>query len=76
MIMQTYLCFFIDARRKKIPIIVFDEAHKLRHLLNDKEALQMLFDALVVFTTQDRLCHVIYITSDSFYEKLLAKSTL
>ncbi|CAB4424634.1 unnamed protein product [Rhizophagus irregularis] len=63
-----------DARRKKIPIIVFDEAHKLRHLLNDKEALLMLFDALVVFTTQDRLCHVIHITSDSFYEKLLAKT--
>ncbi|RGB30612.1 Archaeal ATPase-domain-containing protein [Rhizophagus diaphanus] len=65
-----------DARRKKIPIIVFDEAHKLRYLLNDKEALQMLFDALMVFTIQDRLCHVIHITSDSFYEKLLAKNNI
>ncbi|GBC03954.1 hypothetical protein RclHR1_05410010 [Rhizophagus clarus] len=62
-----------DARRKKIPVLVFDEAHKLRYLLKDKEALQMLYDALVVFTTQDRLCHVIHITSDSFYERLLAK---
>lgn len=74
--MQTYLCFFIDARQKKIPVIAFDEAHKLSYLLNDKEAHQMLFDALGVFTTQDRLCHVIHITSDSFHEKLLAKSTL
>ncbi|CAI2164032.1 20328_t:CDS:2 [Funneliformis geosporum] len=39
--------------RKKIPIIVFDEAHKLRSLLNDIEALQILLDAFVVLTVQD-----------------------
>ncbi|CAG8443452.1 10935_t:CDS:2 [Funneliformis caledonium] len=62
-----------DTRKKKIPIIVFDEAHKLRYLLNDNEALQILLDALVVFTVQDSLCHIIHVTSDAFYGRLLAQ---
>ncbi|RIA90680.1 Archaeal ATPase-domain-containing protein [Glomus cerebriforme] len=65
-----------SARQKRIPIVVFDEAHKLKNLLNDNEALQILFDALVAFTTQDRLCHVIHSTSNSFYERLLTKSRI
>ncbi|RHZ76013.1 hypothetical protein Glove_208g106 [Diversispora epigaea] len=65
-----------DKIHKQIPVIFIDEAHKLRNLINDDEALQILFDAMVVFTTQDKLCQVIHSTSDNFYERFLTKSNL
>lgn len=52
---------------KKVPVFFLDEAHKLPNLIKDGEAMKCILDALLVLTKQDRLCHVIHVTSDPFY---------
>ncbi|CAG8435715.1 6211_t:CDS:2 [Diversispora eburnea] len=64
-----------DKIHKQIPVIFIDEAHKLRNLIKDDEALQILFDMMVVFATQDKLCQVIHSTSDDFYDRFLTKTS-
>ncbi|KAG9299228.1 hypothetical protein G9A89_013876 [Geosiphon pyriformis] len=61
-------------KNKYIPVIFIDEAHKLKDLVNDEESLQIFYDASAVFTTQDRLCHIVHATSDPFYEQYLNTS--
>ncbi|KAI5116016.1 hypothetical protein M0805_004387 [Coniferiporia weirii] len=56
---------------KRIPVIFFDEAHKLPVLIRSTEAMKCLLDAMLVLTKQDRLCHVVHATSDSFYQTWL-----
>lgn len=55
------------APKKLIPVIFFDEAHRLPLLIKDKKAMKCILDALLVLTKQDRLIHVIHATSDPFY---------
>ncbi|KZP22205.1 hypothetical protein FIBSPDRAFT_787379 [Athelia psychrophila] len=57
--------------RKKMPVIFFDEAHKLPALIQTNEAMKCLLDSMLVLTKQDRLCHVIHATSDPFYQTWL-----
>ncbi|KAF2206524.1 hypothetical protein CERZMDRAFT_52939 [Cercospora zeae-maydis SCOH1-5] len=57
---------------KKRPIVfLMDEAHKLPALVNDRLSLKVFLDTLLVLTKQDRLCHVILSTSDSFFHHFL-----
>lgn len=57
---------------KKRPIVfLLDEAHKLPALVNDQLSLKVFLDTLLVLTKQDRLCHVILSTSDSFFHHFL-----
>ncbi|KIK68285.1 hypothetical protein GYMLUDRAFT_35665 [Collybiopsis luxurians FD-317 M1] len=56
---------------KKMPVIFFDEAHKLPALIQSAEAMNCLLSAFLVLTKQDRLCHVIHATSDPFYHTWL-----
>ncbi|TFK53100.1 hypothetical protein OE88DRAFT_1627094 [Heliocybe sulcata] len=56
---------------KRIPVIFFDEAHKLPALIRSTEAMKCLLDSMLVLTKQDRLCHVIHSTSDPFYQTWL-----
>ncbi|KAF7968000.1 hypothetical protein HWV62_32198 [Athelia sp. TMB] len=55
---------------KKMPVIFFDEAHKLPALIPG-DAMKCLLDAMLVLTKQDRLCHVLHATSDPFYQTWL-----
>ncbi|KAJ3180821.1 hypothetical protein HDU85_003903 [Gaertneriomyces sp. JEL0708] len=52
---------------KKIPVFFVDEAHKLPDLVSSQDAVKSFLDSLVVITKQDRLCHVLHVTSDTFY---------
>lgn len=57
---------------KKRPIVfLMDEAHKLPALVNDQLSLKVFLDTLLVLTKQDRLCHVLLSTSDSFFQHFL-----
>ncbi|KAJ6590977.1 hypothetical protein DFH09DRAFT_908072 [Mycena vulgaris] len=56
---------------KKIPVIFFDEAHRLPALIHSTETMKCLLDSMLVLTKQDRLCHVIHATSDPFYQTWL-----
>uniref|UniRef100_A0A8H7XTK5 AAA+ ATPase domain-containing protein n=1 Tax=Psilocybe cubensis TaxID=181762 RepID=A0A8H7XTK5_PSICU len=56
---------------KRMPVIFFDEAHKLPALIQSPETLKCLLDSMLVLTKQDRLCHVIHATSDPFYQAWL-----
>lgn len=57
---------------KKRPIVfLLDEAHKLPALINDQLSLKVFLDAMLVLTKQDRLCHAIFSTSDSFFQHFL-----
>ncbi|THH09697.1 hypothetical protein EW145_g1837, partial [Phellinidium pouzarii] len=56
---------------KRVPVIFFDEAHKLPALIRSTEAMKCLLDAMLVLTKQDRLCHVVHATSDSIYQTWL-----
>ncbi|KAG6841054.1 hypothetical protein C0991_002265 [Blastosporella zonata] len=56
---------------KKMPVIFFDEAHKLPALIRSTETMKCLLDSMLVLTKQDRLCHVIHATSDPFYQTWL-----
>lgn len=57
---------------KKRPIVfLMDEAHKLPALVDDQLSLKVFLDTLLVLTKQDRLCHVILSTSDSFFHHFL-----
>ncbi|KAK7059143.1 hypothetical protein VNI00_001770 [Paramarasmius palmivorus] len=56
---------------KKMPVIFFDEAHKLPALIQSTEAMNCLLSTFLVLTKQDRLCHVIHATSDPFYHTWL-----
>ena len=59
---------------QKRPIIfLMDEAHKLPALVPDPFSLKVFLDTLLVLTKQDRLCHVILATSDSFFQHFLRK---
>ena len=61
-----------DSILKKRPIVFFmDEAHKLPALVTDQLSLKVFLDTLLVLTKQDRLCHVILSTSDSFFQHFL-----
>lgn len=63
-----------DEPFKKRPIVFFiDEAHKLPALVNDELSLKVFLDTLLVLTKQDRLCHVVFSTSDSFFQHFLRK---
>ncbi|CAD6571451.1 MAG: hypothetical protein CYPHOPRED_004441 [Cyphobasidiales sp. Tagirdzhanova-0007] len=53
--------------KKLVPVIFFDEAHRLPLLIRDKKAMKCILDAMLVLTKQDRLIHVIHATSDPFY---------
>ncbi len=53
--------------RKRGLVFFIDEAHKLPALVDDELSLKVFLDTLLVLTKQDRLCHVIHATSDSFY---------
>lgn len=48
-----------------------DECHKLPALVNDQLSLKVFLDTLLVLTKQDRLCHVVLSTSDSFFQHFL-----
>ena len=57
---------------KKKPIVfLLDEAHKLPALINDTLSLKVFLDTLLVLTKQDRLCHVLFATSDPFFQHFL-----
>ncbi|VDB96665.1 unnamed protein product [Peniophora sp. CBMAI 1063] len=56
---------------KRMPVLFFDEAHKLPGLIQSVEAMKCLLDSMLVLTKQDRLCHVIHSTSDPFYQTWL-----
>ncbi|KAG1861194.1 hypothetical protein DFJ58DRAFT_265881 [Suillus subalutaceus] len=56
---------------KRIPIVFFDEAHKLPALIQSSDAMKCILDSMLVLTKQDRLCHVIHATSDPFYQAWL-----
>ncbi|PPR00950.1 hypothetical protein CVT24_000257 [Panaeolus cyanescens] len=57
--------------KKKMPVLFFDEAHKLPALIQSTEAMKCLLDSMLVLTKQDRLCHVIHATSDPFFQTWL-----
>ncbi|KAF9049277.1 hypothetical protein BDZ89DRAFT_1006617 [Hymenopellis radicata] len=61
----------IKAPPKRMPVIFFDEAHKLPALIQSTETMKCILDSMLVFTKQDRLCHVIHATSDPFYQTWL-----
>lgn len=61
---------------KKVPVIFFDEAHKLPALIQSTGAMKCLLDAMLVLTKQDRLCHVIHATSEPFYQTWLRKANV
>ncbi|GAA5939236.1 uncharacterized protein JCM15063_004463 [Sporobolomyces koalae] len=54
-------------RNKKIPVIFFDEAHKLPALIQADDAMKAILDSLIVLTKQDRLAHTMLATSDPFF---------
>lgn len=57
---------------KKRPLVfLMDEAHKLPALVDDNLSLKVFLDTILVLTKQDRLCHVILSTSDSFFHQFL-----
>ncbi|KAL0946076.1 hypothetical protein HGRIS_012348 [Hohenbuehelia grisea] len=56
---------------KKVPVIFFDEAHRLPALIQSTETMKCILDSMLVLTKQDRLCHVIHATSDPFYQTWL-----
>ncbi|KAJ3888665.1 hypothetical protein GG344DRAFT_79548 [Lentinula edodes] len=56
---------------KKMPVVFFDEAHKLPALIQSTEAMNCILSAFLVLTKQDRLCHVIHAASDPFYHTWL-----
>lgn len=57
---------------KKRPVVfLLDEAHKLPALVDDQLSLKIFLDTLLVLTKQDRLCHVVFSTSDSFFQHFL-----
>ncbi|KAF5325469.1 hypothetical protein D9619_009745 [Psilocybe cf. subviscida] len=56
---------------KRMPVIFFDESHKLPALIQSTETMKCLLDSMLVLTKQDRLCHVIHATSDPFYQTWL-----
>lgn len=57
---------------KKRPIVfLMDEAHKLPALVDNQLSLKVFLDTILVLTKQDRLCHVILSTSDSFFHHFL-----
>ncbi|EAU83925.2 hypothetical protein CC1G_10330 [Coprinopsis cinerea okayama7 len=60
-------------RRKRVPVIFFDEAHKLPHLIPSAQTMQTILDSTLVLTKQDRLCHVVHATSDPFYQGWLSR---
>ncbi|KAF9242317.1 hypothetical protein BU15DRAFT_44149 [Melanogaster broomeanus] len=57
--------------KKKLPVLFFDEAHKLPSLIQSIDTMKCLLDSMLVLTKQDRLCHVIHATSDPFYQTWL-----
>lgn len=57
--------------RKRPIVFLLDEAHKLPALVDDPLSLKVFLDTLLVLTKQDRLCHVILSTSDSFFHHFL-----
>ncbi|KAI4523287.1 hypothetical protein K525DRAFT_254721 [Schizophyllum commune Loenen D] len=68
-----------EAPRKRMPVVFFDEAHRLPDLLSNPasigtaSAMQCLLDAMLVLTKQDRLCHVVFATSDAFFHTWLRR---
>ncbi|KAH7882938.1 hypothetical protein F5I97DRAFT_1960037 [Phlebopus sp. FC_14] len=56
---------------KKMPVLFFDEAHKLPALVQSPDIMKCLLDSMLVLTKQDRLCHVVHATSDPFYQTWL-----
>lgn len=57
---------------KKRPVVfLMDEAHKLPALVDDQLSLKVFLDTILVLTKQDRLCHVLLSTSDSFFHQFL-----
>lgn len=61
-----------EKKFKKRPIVfLMDEAHKLPALVDDQLSLKVFLDTILVLTKQDRLCHVILSTSDSFFHHFL-----
>ncbi|RXW20875.1 hypothetical protein EST38_g4981 [Candolleomyces aberdarensis] len=60
-------------RVKRVPVLFFDEAHKLPHLIPSSQTMQTLLDSTLVLTKQDRLCHVVHATSDPFYQGWLSR---
>ncbi|KAN0094681.1 hypothetical protein V8E55_002968 [Tylopilus felleus] len=56
---------------KKVPVLFFDEAHRLPALVQSMETVKCLLDSMLVLTKQDRLCHVVHATSDPFYQNWL-----
>lgn len=56
---------------KRPLVFLIDEAHKLPALVNDPLALKVFLDTLLVLTKQDRLCHVLFTTSDAFFQHFL-----
>ncbi|KAF9781291.1 hypothetical protein BJ322DRAFT_1010829 [Thelephora terrestris] len=65
-----------DRPEKRVPVIFFDEAHKLPALIHSTGAMKCLLDAMLVLTKQDRLCHVIHATSEPFYQTWLRKANV
>ncbi|TFK75628.1 hypothetical protein BDN72DRAFT_786875 [Pluteus cervinus] len=61
----------VEKKPKKMPVIFFDEAHKLPTLIQSSDTMKCLLDSMLVLTKQDRLCHVIHATSDPFYQTWL-----
>lgn len=60
-------------RAKRVPVLFFDEAHKLPNLIPSAQTMQTLLDSTLVLTKQDRLCHVVHATSDPFYQGWLSR---
>lgn len=56
-----------ERRIKKMPVLFFDEAHRLPSLIQSVETMKCLLDSMLALTKQDRLCHIIHATSDPFY---------
>lgn len=61
----------LDRPKKKMPVIFFDEAHRLPTLIKSADTMKCLLESMLVLTKQDRLCHVIHATSDPFYQTWL-----
>jgi hypothetical protein len=57
--------------RKRPVVFLLDEAHKLPALVDDQLSLKVFLDTLLVLTKQDRLCHVLFCTSDPFFQHFL-----
>lgn len=60
--------------KKKIPVLLIDEAHKLPSLIQSPSSMKTLLDSMLVLTKQDRLIHVVHATSDPFYMFVLSLS--